>query len=100
MPTNRSAWRLQPMPADWHAEVVDRAGTILGRSRNADRFVGIALPSGAPRADGLHAATALEGEPIYTAWSVAAPSGWAVGVGAPRSAIDRPLQGAVIAAVL
>ncbi len=81
----------QPLPTDWLVAIIDGSGTIIGRSREAERFVGekavaelrAALKSG--RHGSLTSQT-KEGIPVATAYARSALWNWSVAIGAPKSA--------------
>ncbi|MFN4325489.1 MAG: diguanylate cyclase domain-containing protein [Azonexus sp.] len=81
----------QPVPANWLVAIIDGSGTIIGRSRDAERFVGekavaelrTALQSG--RHGSLNSQT-KEGIPVATAYARSALWNWSVVIGAPKSA--------------
>jgi hypothetical protein len=79
------------VPANWLVAIIDGSGTIIGRSRDAERFVGgkpgaelrTALQSG--RHGSLNSQT-KEGIPVATAYARSALWNWSVVIGAPKSA--------------
>jgi len=87
--------RNQKLPPDWLSGIVDRSGRITARSSHAERFVGtmaqpdmLARATGAP--DGAFETVSKEGVPTLLAYSRSAVSGWTVGIGIPRQALQAP----------
>ncbi len=79
----------QGLPPGWVAAFVDGRGTIVGRSRDAARFVGkravadlVDRASGAN--EGVLQTTTMEGDEVLTAFSHSSMSGAWLAVGAPR----------------
>jgi two-component sensor histidine kinase/PAS domain-containing protein len=84
-------------PRSWLLVALDQSRTIVGRSRDGDRFTGTeATPSMSKAASGsrqgLEYTTTKDGERIYTAFGEAPLTGWTLAVGAPASAIEGPLR--------
>ena len=84
------------LPQDWIVAIIDSQGTIVARQPDSERFVGQrASPSLFPNLnrerEALLETTSLEGVELYTAFSHADGSEWAVAVGAPRAALTRAL---------
>jgi hypothetical protein len=86
----------QKLPPGWIARVYDRAGTIVARSRDAERFVG---RQGTPELvqrmkevpeDAIESRT-LEGIDVLTVFSRSPESGWTVAIGIPRSELTTHL---------
>lgn len=81
----------QPLPDDWLVAIIDGSGTIIGRSRDAERFVGEkATPElrAALKSSRHGSLTALtkEGIPVATAYASSALWNWSVAIGAPKLA--------------
>lgn len=85
-----------PLPEGWLVAVLDSAGTIVARSRDADRFVGQqAVPElreaiqtmGSGRMEGV----TKENLPVVTAFMTSSGLKWSVVVGAPKSVLDREI---------
>jgi len=93
------SWQHQ-LPAGWVAGIVDRSGHIVGRSRDAARYIGqeavpavTAAVKAAP--EGTVELTTFEGEPGFAGFTRAPYSGWSVVVVAPRALLLLPLYRAV-----
>ena len=93
---------LQRFPVDdsWVVAVLDETGTIVGRSRDADRYTGQqAVPelAAAVRAGGkgqLEIQT-KDGVPVLAAYASSDTWRWSVAVGAPRSLLHESLMNQV-----
>lgn len=88
--------RRQRLPADGLVAIFDQRRNIVARSLAEDRFVGKPLAKEFrdlldDRREGWGRTHSLEGEAIYTAYSLSGFSDWGVGIGIPRRAIDAPL---------
>ena len=88
-------------PAPWIVTIVDRAGNIVARSQNEDRYVGRPPSLGAQKArahgvSGLYTGLTLEGVPTISAFAVANRSGWTVHIGMPISLFNAPLRKLII----
>lgn len=89
--------RESPPPTEWTRTIVDSRGTVVARTRGPERFVGTpATPSFMQRvsvsSEGFYQDTALEGEPVYVAYTKSRLSGWISGVAVPRSYMDSPIR--------
>jgi signal transduction histidine kinase len=86
--------RRQRLPEDWVVSVFDAAGTRVARSRMHETYVGTpASPSlkalmDEKGAEGAGMTKALEGDPIYTAFSTSPQFGWTVAIGLPQSYVE------------
>jgi diguanylate cyclase (GGDEF)-like protein len=85
-----------PMPEGWVASVLDSSGTIVTRTRDAQRFVGQkAVPAVvqqiAQGQEGTIETQTMEGAPSVSSFSRSAVSGWSVAVGAPKATIEAGL---------
>jgi len=83
----------QPLPAGWLAAIIDGSGTVVGLSREADRFVGQkALPELRKRLKeeihGSLSAMTEDGTPVTTAYARSARWNWSVATGAPKALIE------------
>jgi diguanylate cyclase (GGDEF)-like protein len=81
-----------PPGPDWVIGVFDRSGTIVARSRGAERLVGTkgapALVQALARADrGLVETETVDGTPVLAAFSRSPDTGWAVAVGVPQAVL-------------
>ena len=96
---------LQKIQPDWLVSIFDSQGTIVARTRAAERFIG---QKDAPElvqrmaqvAEGRITTHTLEGIPVVAVFSRSAMSQWSVAIGIPRSSIARALWvpiGAIIA---
>ena len=87
-----AALRRNVVPAGWIAALLDGSGTIVARSRDAQRFVGQKATASllervlAQRQGTLESIT-KEGVPVFTAFSRSSVSNWSVAVGAPKAAL-------------
>jgi PAS domain S-box-containing protein len=83
----------QGLPPTWIGAIIDRNGTVVARSRDADRFVGKpATPENVKRVQdevrqGVSESVSLDGVPTLLAFSRSPSSGWSTIVAVPRSEI-------------
>ncbi|MBM6583797.1 sensor histidine kinase [Microvirga sp. BT689] len=83
----------QGLPPTWIGTIVDRNGTVVARSRDADRFVSKpATPDTLTRiqaslGQGAYESVSLDGVPTLLALSRSPGSGWSTIVAVPRSEI-------------
>ncbi len=85
----------------WLAGVVDREGTVLARSRDADTFVGrragsIFLDAVQRKERHLFQSVSLEGIPITNATHAILDGDWVLGVGVPNEVLDAPLRAQLV----
>jgi len=85
--------RAQQLPPQWVAGIMDRTGTLAGRSLDPERYVGkLAHPSLlgqlARRPEGAAEATTLEGRPVIVFYSRSPVTGWTTAIGIPREAVS------------
>ena len=91
----------QRLPSTWIAAILDRSGTIVARTHEPERFVGVRaradlLERMAQAREGAVEATTVDGISVVSAYSRSDRTGWAVVVGMPRSELRAPLlQGTV-----
>jgi diguanylate cyclase (GGDEF)-like protein len=83
----------QALPEGWLAAIIDSSGTIVGRTRESERFVGQkVVPELQERLQtsryGSMAAESKEGIPVTTAYARSALWNWSVATGAPKSLIE------------
>lgn len=83
----------QALPNGWLAAIVDGSGTIIGRTHEAERFVGQkVVPELRERLQtsryGSMAASSKEGIPVTTAYARSALWDWSVATGAPKSLVE------------
>ncbi len=86
----------RPLPPGWIAAILDSSGTLVARSREAERYVGqkaVQPVIEQIRANGPRSVETLtkEGIPVVSSFSPSRVSGWAVAVGAPRSVLEGQL---------
>jgi hypothetical protein len=84
----------QRVPSDWVISIFDAAGQRVARSRAHEENLGkpgapsvVALPA-SPADEGWGETIALEGDPIYTAYSRVRDVGWTVATGIPVALVD------------
>ena len=98
-----SVLRRQPaIPDEWSRGVIDAAGVVVARSRDADRFVGQRASSGywqrqATVNEAVSRDAALDGTEVYGAFSRAPLSRWVAGVSVPSSVVDAAFRQSMIA---
>lgn len=92
----------QGLPPTWIGAIVDRNGTLVARSRDAERFVGKPVtPENVERVraevrQGIFGGVSLDGIPALLALSRSPGSGWSTLVAVPRSEITAgPWQSAL-----
>ncbi|HJW25096.1 MAG TPA: PAS domain S-box protein [Rhodocyclaceae bacterium] len=83
----------QNLPPDWIAGVVDRTGTLLGRTHAPETFVGQKATDELLRRlqaspEGSLPVTTGEGTPVLAFYSRSAVTGWGVLIGVPRQALN------------
>ncbi len=93
------------LPARWTAAILDANGTIIARSRNADRFVGRkATPRLLERsqraAEDVFEDVTQEGEPAFGAFARTRNAPWTVVIGLPMDALAKPIRGTLGLALL
>ena len=86
----------QQVPAEWVAVIFDGSGTIVARTRGAERFVGhkgtaplLAAIKESP--EGWVEAPTVEGIPVVGVYSRAPLSGWSVAIGIPTAYFNAHL---------
>jgi PAS domain S-box-containing protein len=96
----------QSLPSTWIGAIVDRAGTVVARNRDATRFVGKpATPENVERVragvgQGVFESVSLDGIPTLIALSRSPGSGWSTIVAVPQSEITAaPWQSALYLAL-
>lgn len=85
--------RSQQLPPQWVAGIMDRTGTLAGRSRDPERYVGklaheSLLAQLAQRPEGAGEATTLEGGRVYVFYSRSPVTGWTTAIGVPREVVN------------
>jgi signal transduction histidine kinase len=89
--------RRQRVPSDWVISIFDERGLRVARSRaHAENLGKPGAPSvvalmARPEAEGWGRTTAIEGEPIYTAYSRVEPVHWTVATGIPVALVDHAI---------
>jgi hypothetical protein len=86
----------QKLPPGWVAAVFDSSGTIVARTHQPERFVGV---KGSPAlvqrmkevAEGAVGGRTLEGTPVLSVFSRSPESGWTVAIGIPESELRHEL---------
>ena len=86
----------QNIPNDWIVTIFDGSGTIVGRNKAADQFIG---KKGAPdllremavKPEGITKITTLEGIHALSMFSRSAITGWSVAISVPTTAVDASL---------
>lgn len=86
-----------PLPDGWLIAVLDGAGVIVGRSRDAARYVGQPAVPELRRAVAHSGSATLrtvtkEGIPVVTAFATSRELRWAVAVGAPSALLNQQLM--------
>lgn len=84
------------LPDGWLIAILDRSGTIVGRSREAERFVGQkAVPellrNVLDREQGSMETLTKEGIPVVTSFVRSPTWGWSVAIGAPKNVLEAGL---------
>ena len=90
--------RRQNVPADWVISIFDATGTRVARSRAHEQY--LAKPAAetlrammaAKGPEGMGMTRALEGEPIFTAYSRSPDTGWTVAIGLPQTLVTSPAR--------
>jgi two-component sensor histidine kinase len=86
----------QHLPADSVGAIIDRNGTVIARTRDADSWVGAKVPGllGAAitdRDEGTIENRTLDNVDVVTAWTRSAPSGWTVAIGESSASLTSTL---------
>ncbi len=87
----------QQLPDGWIGTIVDANRTVVARTGGSDTFVGKQVSAEFARLlggarEGWSVTHTLEGMAVYTAFSRSERTGWGVGLGIPRAAVDGPLR--------
>lgn len=87
----------QRLPGDWVAAIFDTTGTIVSRTHNADQFVGQKgtaqfIQRFQESQEGAMETITREGIPVFSVFSRSTVTGWTVGIGIPRQALEANLQ--------
>ena len=94
--------RQAPFPEEWTRGVVDTDGVVVARSRDPERYVGQkGTPAFLARYDempeGVYRDVALDGTPVYGAYSHAPMSRWVAGVAVPAPVVEASFRQSMIA---
>jgi signal transduction histidine kinase len=86
----------QNLPPAWIAAVLDSSGTVVGRNRDAEKFVGNKATEKlyeamAKSPEGTLSATTQEGTPVLTFFSRSSATDWRVAIGIPSKTLDAAL---------
>jgi diguanylate cyclase (GGDEF)-like protein len=86
----------QKLPAAWIGAVFDKAGTVVARTHEHERFVGgkgarELVQRMAEQPEGALDAVTLEGIAVVSFFSRSPATGWTVAIGIPRRDLDAPL---------
>ncbi|MDQ1921173.1 hybrid sensor histidine kinase/response regulator [Massilia pseudoviolaceinigra] len=81
------------LPPGWRVAILDRAGIIIARSENADKFVGLTVRPATLAAinktrSGVFTHLSGDGNEVVDAFTRSERSGWSVIIGAPLAEID------------
>jgi signal transduction histidine kinase len=85
------------LPEGWVATIFDPQGYMIGRSREAERFVGVlAYPEYRQRImtedTGWYPGISREGVPLFNSFAHTKLGGWTVNVGIPRDILLAPVR--------
>lgn len=91
----------QSLPDGWLVAVLDSSGTIVGRSRDAERFVGQKatpelLAAVAAQGDGRTQSFTKEGVPVFSAFVTSKLWKWTVVVGAPTATLEGDMRSQLV----
>jgi signal transduction histidine kinase/CheY-like chemotaxis protein len=86
----------QNLPPDWITAIFDSSGTIAARTHKPEQYVGRKGPTSLLRtsaevSEGVTEVNSLEGVPTLSAFNRSPRSGWAIGIGIPRTALTENL---------
>lgn len=89
--------KAQRLPADWVAVVIDRSGTVAGRTLAPEQFVGHKaatklLQRMTGSTEGFLEATTLEGTPMLSFYSRSPVTNWTTAIGIPRQSLIGELM--------
>lgn len=88
----QSVLEQQRLPADWHATIIDRAGIVVARSKEPEKYVGKPvreeLRAKLAAGEGLHEGVTLGGLPATAFFSRAPRSEWVFLIGVPQTVIQ------------
>ncbi|HTF76061.1 MAG TPA: ATP-binding protein [Bradyrhizobium sp.] len=88
--------RRQNLPPDWITAIYDSNGTIAARTHKPEQYVGgkgsaSFLRTSAEVSEGVTEVNSLEGVPVLSAFNRSLRSGWAIGIGIPKTALTENL---------
>jgi two-component system, sensor histidine kinase and response regulator len=88
--------RRQNLPPDWITAIFDSSGTIAARTHKPEQYVGgkesaSFLRTSAGVSEGVTEVNSLEGIPILSAFNRSPRSGWAIGIGIPKTTLTGNL---------
>jgi two-component system sensor histidine kinase/response regulator len=88
--------RRQNLPPDWITAIFDSSGTIAARTHKPEQYVGRKGPTSFLRtsaevSEGITEVNSLEGIPTLSAFNRSPRSGWAIGIGIPKTALTENL---------
>ena len=90
----------QGLPEVWTGALVDKAGRIIARSRQHERFVGAeatdSLRESATGREGTWVGTTVEGTPVLSAFARTSLGGWRAAVGVPVATASAPAREALV----
>ena len=87
----------QQVPDTWIAALIDSSGTIVGRNRDEEHFVGQKTVPGlysqlVAHPEGTLETVTKEGTPVITAYAKSKAWGWSVAVGVPKELLEQKLR--------
>ena len=93
--------RLQKMPSDWVAAIIDSSNIIVARTVGASEFVGKSISSDLQRAlmtaaEGTFDGKTREGIEVLSSFSRSTVSGWTVAIGIPKKGLFSILWQALL----
>jgi two-component system sensor histidine kinase/response regulator len=88
--------RRQNLPPDWITAIYDSSGTIAARTHKPEQYVGgkgsaSFLRTSAEVSEGITEVNSLEGIPMLSAFNRSPRSGWAIGIGIPKTTLTANL---------
>jgi two-component system, sensor histidine kinase and response regulator len=88
--------RRQNLPPDWITAIYDSSGTIAARTHKPEQYVGgkgsaSFLRTSAEVSEGITEVNSLEGIPMLSAFNRSPRSGWAIGIGIPKTTLTENL---------
>jgi diguanylate cyclase (GGDEF)-like protein len=91
----------QKLPDNWRAVIVDRTGTVVARTHNIEKFLGVKI---APQLlqqisisnEGSRESRNLDGVPVITVYSRSPATNWSVVIGMPLKGLTTGLRQTLI----